>query len=60
MSYNKFQTEFCHICTRKTKCILIGIYCYCEPCVDMRLRDPDGKADFIKLMNESGVIDIES
>ncbi len=60
MSYNTFQKDFCHICTRYADCILIGIYTYCKACVTMRMNDPDGKDIFIKLMNESGVTDIES
>jgi len=58
--HNQFHKDFCHICTRYTPCVVIGIFVYCKACIEMRMRDPDGKDDFIALMNESGVIDIEN
>jgi len=58
--HNQFHKDFCHICTHYTACVIIGIYAYCKACIDMRMSDPDGRDVFIALMNESGVIDIES
>ena len=52
--------DFCKICSRFCYCALIGIYPYCEACIEMRLHDPDGKENFQKLIDESGGIQFES
>jgi len=57
---NNFQKDFCHRCTHFTRCLLIGIYPYCEECIHQNSIDLDGGDNFKKLMEESGIIQIES
>jgi len=50
----------CGRCTRLTSVVMVGSNFYCEPCFQSKLHDPDGKNDFIRLLDELGVIDIEA
>jgi len=52
--------ETCCICTRLTECIELGTRWYCKACVMDRMYDPDGKTEFLKIMEKAGVIDIET
>jgi len=52
--------DSCVICTRLTDVIKVGNRCYCYECMLMRLRDPDGKEEFKKMLDKWGIIDIET
>jgi len=52
--------DSCVLCTRLTDVIEVGKRRYCYECMIMRLRDPDGKEEFKKMLDKYGIFDIET